>query len=107
DWSQNHPNKTTIAPYSLRGTLTPYVAAPRTWAELAEPGLRQVTPEEVLERLADRGELMTAGLAGRSGADALDPYRGKRRAERTPEPVPDAVRLSSEQVFVVHEHHAR
>ncbi|HIZ34950.1 MAG TPA: ATP-dependent DNA ligase [Candidatus Ruania gallistercoris] len=107
DWSQNHPNKTTIAPYSLRGTVEPYAAAPRSWDELADPGLRQLRPAEVLERLAEHGDLMTAGLAGAAGADALDPYRGKRRADRTPEPVPDAVRLTGEQVFVVHEHHAR
>ena len=107
DWSQNHPNKTTIAPYSLRGTARPYAAAPRTWDELAEPSLRQLTPAEVVGRLADHGDLMAAGLAGVAGPDALDPYRGKRRADRTPEPVPDAVRISGEQVFVVHEHHAR
>src|SRR5699024_5558764 len=69
DWSQNHPNKTTVAPYSLRGTLSPHVAAPRTWAELEEDGLRQLTPEEVIERLADQGDLMAAGLAGADTAD--------------------------------------
>src|SRR5690606_18331969 len=31
DWSQNNQNKTTIAPYSLRGRMRPTVAAPRTW----------------------------------------------------------------------------
>ena len=30
DWSQNHPAKTTISPYSLRGRELPTVAAPRT-----------------------------------------------------------------------------
>ncbi|WP_147916879.1 ATP-dependent DNA ligase [Ruania zhangjianzhongii] len=107
DWSQNHPNKTTIAPYSLRGTLEPFAAAPRTWDELTDPGLRQLRPAEVIERLASQGDLMAPGLAGVAGPDALERYRGKRRAERTPEPVPDAVRISGEQVFVVHEHHAR
>src|SRR5699024_1363960 len=29
--------KTTIAPYSLRGRLTPTVAAPRTWDEFDDP----------------------------------------------------------------------
>src|SRR5699024_4509674 len=33
DWSQNSAAKTTIAPYSLRGTFTPTVATPRTWDE--------------------------------------------------------------------------
>lgn len=54
DWSQNNGNKTTVAPYSLRGTLEPFVATPRTWAELAEPGLRHLSMAEVLERTADR-----------------------------------------------------
>ncbi len=34
DWSQNVAAKTTICPYSLRGKLTPTVAAPRTWEEV-------------------------------------------------------------------------
>src|SRR6478735_2205115 len=37
DWSQNSANKTTVAPYSLRGRALPTVAAPRTWRELASP----------------------------------------------------------------------
>ena len=53
DHSQNNGKKTTIAPYSLRGREQPLVAAPRTWAELAEPGLRHLHYREVLERLAD------------------------------------------------------
>lgn len=53
DWSQNNPNKTTITPYSLRGQARPYVAMPRSWAELAEPDLRQLLLGEVLERLAE------------------------------------------------------
>lgn len=66
DWSQNTAAKTTICPYSLRGTADrPFVAAPRSWSELsgasAPPGdrgaslaggpLRQLTASEVLERL--------------------------------------------------------
>ncbi|MGN8024870.1 non-homologous end-joining DNA ligase [Microbacterium sp. 22242] len=50
DWSQNNGKKTTIAPYSLRGRPQPWVAAPRTWAELADPGLRQLRFDEVLAR---------------------------------------------------------
>jgi bifunctional non-homologous end joining protein LigD len=34
DWSQNTGSKTTICPYSLRGTHAPYAAAPRTWEEV-------------------------------------------------------------------------
>jgi bifunctional non-homologous end joining protein LigD len=55
DWSQNHPAKTTITPYSLRGRERPAVAAPRSWDELA-PGLEQLSPDEVLRRLDDTGD---------------------------------------------------
>jgi bifunctional non-homologous end joining protein LigD len=51
DWSQNHPAKTTISPYSLRGRDHPTVAAPRTWDELEAGGLTQLEYEEVTERL--------------------------------------------------------
>src|SRR3546814_404734 len=34
DRSQNAGSKTTISPYSLRGKAKPYVATPRTWAEI-------------------------------------------------------------------------
>lgn len=55
DWSQNAAAKTTVAPYSLRGQLTPLVAAPRDWDEIA-PGLTQLEFDQVLERLAERGD---------------------------------------------------
>jgi bifunctional non-homologous end joining protein LigD len=62
DWSQNTGSKTTISPYSMRGTLTPYVAAPRTWEEVEEgaeePGeLTQLTFTEVLGRVAEHGDI--------------------------------------------------
>ena len=56
DWSQNHPGKTTITPYSLRGNERPTVAAPRTWDELADEGLAQLTPDDVLDRLECDGD---------------------------------------------------
>ena len=55
DWSQNHPAKTTITPYSLRGRDTPHVAAPRWWDEIG-PGLTQLGPDEVAARYAERGD---------------------------------------------------
>ncbi|MBD8608704.1 non-homologous end-joining DNA ligase [Aeromicrobium sp. CFBP 8757] len=55
DWSQNNGNKTTVAPYSLRGTLEPRVAVPRTWRELG-PGLRHLTLDEVLARMKRRAD---------------------------------------------------
>jgi bifunctional non-homologous end joining protein LigD len=63
DWSQNAGSKTTLSPYSLRGRDRPYVAAPLSWAEV-EAGaddpvaLEQLRFEEVLERVADHGDLL-------------------------------------------------
>lgn len=57
DWSQNHPAKTTVTPYSLRGRELPRVAAPRRWEEI-EPGLEQLSPEEVVTRLEADGDLL-------------------------------------------------
>lgn len=62
DWSQNAGSKTTVAPYSLRGTPRPQVATPITWDEVAagadDPlGLEQFTPAQVLERVQDYGDL--------------------------------------------------
>lgn len=54
DWSQNNAAKTTICPYSLRGTQEPQVAAPRTWDEVqdgADDGeLQQLLIEDVIAR---------------------------------------------------------
>jgi bifunctional non-homologous end joining protein LigD len=58
DWSQNHPAKTTISPYSLRGREHPTVAAPRTWDELEAGGLTQLTFDEVLARVEDDRDLL-------------------------------------------------
>lgn len=62
DWSQNTAAKTTISPYSMRGTLTPYAAAPRTWDEIEEGAeevgeLEQLRYDEVLDRLEEHGDL--------------------------------------------------
>jgi len=58
DWSQNHPAKTTIAPYSLRGGPVPFVAAPRSWHELDGGDLTQLRSEEVVRRLSADGDLL-------------------------------------------------
>ena len=68
DWSQNTGSKTTICPYSLRGTDRPYVAAPRTWDEVEEGAdesgsLVQLTAAEVLERVAEDGDIFGDQLA--------------------------------------------
>ena len=57
DWSQNHPSKTTVTPYSLRGKDRPAVAAPRRWDEVTE-GMVQLTPDEVVNRLQTEGDLL-------------------------------------------------
>ena len=103
DWSQNNPAKTTVAPYSLRGREFPTVAAPRTWAEIADPDLKQLRYDEVLARIAEHGDLLV-GLDG----DRLSVYRRKRDAARTPEPVPVHDSGGGEgNRFVIQEHHAR
>ncbi|HEX4727316.1 MAG TPA: non-homologous end-joining DNA ligase [Jatrophihabitans sp.] len=57
DWSQNNAAKTTICPYSVRGRARPWVAAPRSWDELAGGDLVQLEISEVLERVAEQGDL--------------------------------------------------
>ncbi|NLF05110.1 MAG: ATP-dependent DNA ligase [Actinomycetales bacterium] len=57
DWSQNHPAKTTITPYSLRARELPNVAAPRTWDELDGPDLAQLDYREVARRVEADGDL--------------------------------------------------
>lgn len=52
DWSQNHPAKTTICPWSLRGTRLPTVATPLTWAEVEAGTAAHATIEVALQRLA-------------------------------------------------------
>jgi len=126
DWSQNSGNKTTIAPYSLRGRSRPTVAAPRTWRELARKDLAQLEFTEVLARVARRGDPLAALTAGHlasleptpdrmagfetseRGRDRLEKYRSMRDAAKTPEPVPEGRAAASDgQSFVIQEHHAR
>jgi bifunctional non-homologous end joining protein LigD len=115
DWSQNNGAKTTIAPYSLRGRAHPTVAVPRTWDELDDPDLRHLLFDEVLERVEEIGDPLSAlGFhAGGRVADEgpLSTYISMRSADRTPEPVPAnpaaAVRPADElPIFVIQEHHA-
>ncbi len=107
DWSQNSAAKTTIAPYSMRGRARPWVAAPRTWEEIDDPGLAHLEIDEVLEALHRRGDPLAA-LAG-PGTDRLATYRSMRDASRTSEPVPEAapVPRPGGRSFVIQEHDAR
>lgn len=68
DWSQNHPTKTTVSVYSLRAWTTPSASTPVTWDELDDAlaggdgdGLR-FSPDDVLRRVDDRGDLMAPVL---------------------------------------------
>jgi bifunctional non-homologous end joining protein LigD len=63
DWSQNAGSKTTLSPYSLRGRERPWVATPLSWDEVEEGAedpvaLEQLGFDEVLRRVADRGDLL-------------------------------------------------
>ncbi|MET0861267.1 MAG: ATP-dependent DNA ligase, partial [Microbacterium sp.] len=114
DWSQNNGAKTTIAPYSLRGRPHPTVAAPRTWAEIEDPGLRHLLFDEVLERMETIGDPMEALGFHSGGREAevgpLAAYISKRTAGRTPEPVPSNALGETPHgempTFVIQEHHA-
>ncbi|WP_313821769.1 ATP-dependent DNA ligase [Citricoccus sp.] len=124
DWSQNNRSKTTVAPYSLRGRDRPWVAAPRSWAELDDPDLKHLELGEVLERVADGQDPLAslgwvpdgvgASSAGTGAAsDRLEKYRSMRDATKTAEPVPEETpaerQLGKDErpTFVIQEHHAR
>ncbi len=107
DWSQNNASKTTIAPYSLRGTLEPFVAVPRTWKELASPKLAHLTFDEVLARMKRRKDPMGDLVGPTPSTDRLVDYRSKRDGAKTPEPVPIGSPVVGDgNVFVIQEHHA-
>ena len=63
DWSQNHPAKTTVAVYSLRGLHGPTVSTPVTWEEVGrcaeerDPEALRFTFDDVMRRVADQGDL--------------------------------------------------
>jgi DNA ligase D-like protein (predicted ligase)/DNA ligase D-like protein (predicted polymerase)/DNA ligase D-like protein (predicted 3'-phosphoesterase) len=108
DWSQNNGSKTTIAPYSLRGREHPTVAAPRTWDEIADPKLRHLRFDEVLERVEEMGDLLAPLDDFVPTEDRLTTYRRMRDASKTPEPVPKkAPTAGNNDRFVIQEHHAR
>ena len=63
DWSQNHPAKTTVGAYSVRGRARPTVSTPVTWAEVrrclreGEPSALEFTTSEVQSRITQKGDL--------------------------------------------------
>jgi bifunctional non-homologous end joining protein LigD len=62
DWSQNNPAKTTVAPYSLRARQEQTVSTPLTWDEVAEGRELRFLAGEVLERVAELGDLFAPTL---------------------------------------------
>jgi bifunctional non-homologous end joining protein LigD len=63
DWGQNHPVKTTIAPYSLRAQPEPTVSTPVTWDEVdacaasGDPADLRFLAPDVLARVERLGDL--------------------------------------------------
>ena len=66
DWSQNDEHKTTVCVYSLRAKDFPTVSTPITWEEVEsvrasrDPDELSFTSADVLERVADAGDLFAA-----------------------------------------------
>ncbi|MCP8999544.1 ATP-dependent DNA ligase [Pseudarthrobacter sp. RMG13] len=120
DWSQNSAAKTTIVPYSLRGRLTPTVAAPRTWQEIGSPMLQHLDYNAVLRRVkAGKDPFAAVGSGAGNRGDAGNPsaktddggaharlerYRSMRDPDATPEPFSGA--SGNGDTFVIQEHHA-
>jgi bifunctional non-homologous end joining protein LigD len=69
DWSQNDAKKTTVCVYSLRATERPTVSTPVDWDEVratrdsGNPALLEFEAGEVLERVAERGDLFAPVLS--------------------------------------------
>ncbi|WP_022872285.1 ATP-dependent DNA ligase [Nesterenkonia alba] len=115
DWSQNHWNKTTVAPYSLRGrpgsAQGPWVAAPRSWDELTDPELDHLDFRAVMQRVTEgidpMQDITGASAAETSSGDRLATYRSKRDAAKTSEPVPEDTPQATDgdPIFVIQEHH--
>lgn len=68
DWSQNTESKTTVAVYSLRARERPTVSTPLSWDEVqaalekGDAGALRFESGDVLERVAERGDLMAPVL---------------------------------------------
>jgi bifunctional non-homologous end joining protein LigD len=58
DWSQNVAAKTTVSAYSLRAAPSPTVSAPLTWDEVEAAEVRPLSPDEVLARIDEHGDIL-------------------------------------------------
>ena len=71
DYNQNLAARNTIAPYSMRGRELPSVATPVTWDEVGAvrgPEDLRFTPDDVLHRVAQHGDLAAELLHPNAGA---------------------------------------
>jgi len=59
DWSQNDEHKTTVCVYSLRAKEHPTVSTPLRWEELEEPDSLVFEAADVVERVAEHGDLFS------------------------------------------------
>ena len=69
DWSQNNQVKTTVCAYSLRAREHPTVSTPLDWQEVqtalerGDPALLSFDARQVLERVAEQGDLFAPVLS--------------------------------------------
>jgi bifunctional non-homologous end joining protein LigD len=77
DWSQNDDHKTTVTVYSVRARERPTVSTPVTWEEVGDcleerdPEVLTFDTEQVLERVADRGDLFAPLVSLRQQLPAI------------------------------------
>jgi bifunctional non-homologous end joining protein LigD len=77
DWSQNDEHKTTVSVYSLRAKEHPTVSTPLDWEEVqrcreeGDEGLLVFDAGQVLERVAERGDLFAEVLSLRQALPEL------------------------------------
>jgi bifunctional non-homologous end joining protein LigD len=69
DWSQNDRHKTTVCAYSLRATDAPGVSTPVSWDEVetaadGDTDALVFTPDDVLSRVEELGDLYEPSLTG-------------------------------------------
>ena len=79
DWSQNDDHKTTVCVYSLRARARPTVSTPVSWDEVhaavesGDPGRLTFETKDVLDRVAEHGDLFEPALKWRQKLQPLDP----------------------------------
>jgi bifunctional non-homologous end joining protein LigD len=77
DWGQNDAHKTTVTAYSIRALARPGVSTPLSWEEVdaclraRDAELLTFSPEQVLQRLKERGDLFAPVLSAGQGLPRL------------------------------------